>query len=289
MQQPSLAQYLINWLEQDLTQQYGTQWENIPDDESQYLYIPNKENPRTVIRLADHLCSLYEFTKHIKEEQNVLFKSIVFKEINYAGNTNGLWDAEGQEIVFENVDEVYEHYYDVLPKIENDIIKVINEGGDYTDSTGMADVHPIKVTNIVRKDGKVKLSWDGTGEDPLIKYKKEHNIKESKTNKNMKKNVVKINENTLRQIVAESVKKVLREWDDKNDEYWRDEPTIYDTVANIKVYSTKADAVAKNAFEIEDGDAKRKELDSLQNWWFPTLYTYCKSFVETWEKMRSNM
>ena len=211
MQQPSLAQYLINWLEQDLTQQYGTQWENIPDDESQYLYIPNKENPRTVIRLADHLCSLYEFTKHIKEEQNVLFKSIVFKEINYAGNTNGLWDAEGQEIVFENVDEVYEHYYDVLPKIENDIIKVINDGGDYTDSTGMADVHPIKVTNIVRKDGKVKLSWDGTGEDPLIKYKKEHNIKESKTNKNMKKNIVKINENTLRQIVAESVKKVLKE------------------------------------------------------------------------------
>lgn len=152
MQKPSLAQYLINWIEQDLTQQYGTQWEHIPDDESQYLYIPNKDNPRTIIRLADHLCSLYEFTKRIKEEQNVLFKSIVFKEINYAGNTNGLWDAEGQEIVFENVDDVYEHYYDILPKIENDIIKVINDGGDYTDSTEMADVHPIKVTNIVRAE-----------------------------------------------------------------------------------------------------------------------------------------
>lgn len=37
------------------------------------------------------------------------------------------------------------------------------------------------------------------------------NITESKKNKNMKKNVVKINENTLRQIVAESVKKVLNE------------------------------------------------------------------------------
>lgn len=36
-------------------------------------------------------------------------------------------------------------------------------------------------------------------------------ITESKTNKNMKKNVVKINENTLKQIVAESVKKVLKE------------------------------------------------------------------------------
>ncbi len=34
---------------------------------------------------------------------------------------------------------------------------------------------------------------------------------ESKTNKNMKKNVVMINESTLRQIVAESVKKVLNE------------------------------------------------------------------------------
>ena len=36
-------------------------------------------------------------------------------------------------------------------------------------------------------------------------------MKESKTNKNMKNNVVKINENTLKQIVAESVKKVLKE------------------------------------------------------------------------------
>ena len=35
--------------------------------------------------------------------------------------------------------------------------------------------------------------------------------KESKTNKNMKKNVVKLDENTLRQIVAERVKKVLKE------------------------------------------------------------------------------
>ena len=40
----------------------------------------------------------------------------------------------------------------------------------------------------------------------------DYSIEESKTNKNMKNNVVKINENTLRQIVAESVKKVLREY-----------------------------------------------------------------------------
>lgn len=45
-------------------------------------------------------------------------------------------------------------------------------------------------------------------------------IIESKTNKNMKKNVVKINENTLRQIVAESVKNVLKEY--HPDKVWRD-------------------------------------------------------------------
>ena len=39
----------------------------------------------------------------------------------------------------------------------------------------------------------------------------DYSVEESKTNKNMKKNIVKINENTLRKMVAESVKKVLKE------------------------------------------------------------------------------
>ena len=47
---------------------------------------------------------------------------------------------------------------------------------------------------------------------PKTLSSKQEIAKESKTNKNMKKNVVKINENTLRQIVAENVKKVLREY-----------------------------------------------------------------------------
>ena len=47
---------------------------------------------------------------------------------------------------------------------------------------------------------------------PKTLSSKQEIAKESKTNKNIKKNVVKINENTLRQIVAENVKKVLREY-----------------------------------------------------------------------------
>ena len=47
--------------------------------------------------------------------------------------------------------------------------------------------------------------------------KRKRNNLETKTNKNMKKNVVKINENTLRLIVKESVKKVLKEYAEGNE------------------------------------------------------------------------
>lgn len=52
----------------------------------------------------------------------------------------------------------------------------------------------------------------------------DYSIEESKTNKNMKKNIVKINENTLRKMVAESVKKVVNEWRDltASEIEWRD-------------------------------------------------------------------
>lgn len=47
--------------------------------------------------------------------------------------------------------------------------------------------------------------------DGAFKGDKSHNVSESKTNKNMKKNIVKINEATIRKVVAESVKKMLKE------------------------------------------------------------------------------
>ena len=48
-------------------------------------------------------------------------------------------------------------------------------------------------------------------QEVLLTFARQTKLTESKPNKNMKKNVVKINENTLRQIVAESVKIVLNE------------------------------------------------------------------------------
>ena len=45
-----------------------------------------------------------------------------------------------------------------------------------------------------------------------IKQERNNHNAYKQVNENMKKNIVKINEKTLRQIVAESVKKMLKEW-----------------------------------------------------------------------------
>ena len=51
----------------------------------------------------------------------------------------------------------------------------------------------------------------GQGIDWIQFTKGESAVNESKTDKDMKKSIVKINENTLKQIIAESVKKILNE------------------------------------------------------------------------------
>ena len=74
---------------------------------------------------------------------------------------------------------------------------------------------------------------------------------ESKTNKNMKKNVVKINENTLRQIVAESVKKVLKEnSSDTDSEIYQAITSFMDEIHRI--ITTDREAVEYYGEEIRD-------------------------------------
>ena len=75
----------------------------------------------------------------------------------------------------------------------------------------------------------------------------DNSIKESK---NMKKNVVKINENTLRQIVAESVKKVLNEGDSFN--FYKDKEDKSGELTK-KILFLRSDAVQLYEF-IKKGD-----------------------------------
>lgn len=96
------------------------------------------------------------------------------------------------------------------------------------------------------------------------KVKKSAKVSESKTNKNMKKNVVKLNENTLRQIVAESIKRVLKEdaydflegrdfkWNNGYDSYVLVDDSCDAVIQNYTSadgYDAKADAI---------NDAKKK-------------------------------
>lgn len=64
-------------------------------------------------------------------------------------------------------------------------------------------------------------------QEALLTFAEQTKPRESKTNKNMKKNIVKLNENALRKMVAESVKKVLKE--NKSIEYEQ----LYDKVQDV--------------------------------------------------------
>ena len=57
-------------------------------------------------------------------------------------------------------------------------------------------------------------------QEALLTFARQTKLTESKTNKNMKKNVIKLNEQQLKKIVAESVKKVLKEWEKPSD--WKE-------------------------------------------------------------------
>lgn len=220
------AQYLISYLQQCLAEM-GYEWEDIPEDKSQYLYIPNKDNPSIVIRIANHICSMWEFTKNVKPSTSVKFVSIVFKEEEYNGNNKGLWDAKGEEVIFEDIDKIFNEWWVYLDIIFQDIVNYINDNTNYSDSTSLATIVPLRIETIVKAGGSPKLSWNGEDEDPLIAYRKLQNkkgnnssssstssasptviTKESKSNKYMKRTIT---ESQLRAIVAESVKRVLFE------------------------------------------------------------------------------
>ncbi len=78
--------------------------------------------------------------------------------------------------------------------------------------------HKIKYfdLNDLPMDLIAKTYEQSLGNDAISILKQYGITNESKTNKNMKKNVVRLNEQQLKKIVAESVKKVLKEADDFN-------------------------------------------------------------------------
>lgn len=114
---------------------------------------------------------------------------------------------------------------------------------------------------------------------PALPVRGKTNKRRIKEGKNMKKNVVKINENTLRQIVAESVEKVLKEYEDRSfnsGEFYGEAldtavQTYLDSL-NIepRYFATDTEKIGKafgdKLFEIayQNGNEHRNKLDAAR-------------------------
>lgn len=136
--------------------------------------------------------------------------SIVFRDNNYAGNVL-LHKPVRRQI------SVTEYVYDLTDgsTLSDKEIAMLTKAiraaasGSFVDPLGMATE-----SDVVGKYVTQNTTTTNNGDTvPSTKWNHgmDSSIEESKTNKNMKKNVVKLNENTLRKIVAESVKKILKE------------------------------------------------------------------------------
>lgn len=110
---------------------------------------------------------------------------------------------------------------------------------------------------------------------PKTLSSKQEITKESKTNKNMKKNIVKINENTLRQIVAESVKKVLNEEFSQGTLEYEFEERI------IKRFTQAIEEAALNmARDIAGDEDMELAKQAIQNVWQDSLKRGCYERID---------
>lgn len=144
------------------------------------VVMPGSENIYQRIRIANHPYSINEWTKHeIDGLPNVRYSIFIYNPENcpqFAKLSQTKWRAEyseGVPIYEKGFNEKYLHQ--LFPKLIN-ILKTIYSGGSLEPQS-----LPLKINE------------------------------ECKTNKNMAKNKIRITENELKQIVSESVKKVLNE------------------------------------------------------------------------------
>lgn len=100
-------------------------------------------------------------------------------------------------------------------------------------------------------------------------------INESKTNMNMKKNTIKLTESQLKKVIAESVKKVLKEWDEDSDSYYGgglpdkyfddEAPQDYSiSKQQMKQLKTIADTLVEIGNEVDGGQILYKAADIIE-------------------------
>lgn len=184
---------------------------SLDEDDSWYLTVSNGSYQNVEIRISNHKTDIntWAFRQYRGQSPSTRI-SIVFRDNNYAGNVL-LHEPLRRQI------SVTEYVYDLTDgsTLSDKEIAMLTKAiraaasGSFVDPLGMATE-----SDVVGKYVAQNTTTTNNGDTvPSTKWNHgmDSSIEESKTNKNMKKNVVKLNENTLRQIVAESVKKVLKE------------------------------------------------------------------------------
>ena len=214
----------------------GFTFENAKEDSTKdgYTTYGTFKTPSAIIvvRLSNHICSMKNWTERYKPKliakpkllrrmgKNIqdpykerCFFSIVFKAFDYSVNDSGSWKAICNEYVFNPI-EVEEG--GTIGKIANDA-KGLNRGKPSTINGIQPQIREVNNENenlpkatdkipqniSVDKDGNW-VSTNGWGAD-YVSENKQYN-----TNRNMKQ-TIKLRESELRRMIAESVKRVLRE------------------------------------------------------------------------------
>ena len=189
---------------------------SIDEDDSWYLTVSNGSYQNVEIRISNHKTDIntWAFRQYRGQSPSTRI-SIVFRDNDYAGNVL-LHEPVKRQI------SVTEYVYDLTDgsTLSDKEIAMLTKAiraaasGSFVDPLGMATE-----SNVVGEYVAQNTTTTNNGDTvPSTEWNHgmDSSIEESKTNKNMKTNVVKIKENALRQIVAESVKKVLKEGDSFN-------------------------------------------------------------------------
>ena len=249
---------------------------SLDEDDSWYLTVSNGSYQNVEIRISNHKTDIntWAFGQHRGQSPSTRI-SIVFRDNNYAGNVL-LHEPARRQI------SVTEYVYDLTDgstfsdKEIAMLTKAIRAAasGSFVDPLGVATE-----SDVVGKYVAQNTTTTNNGDTvPSTKWNHgmDYSIEESKTNKNMKKNIVKINENTLRQIVAESVKKVLKEMIDDypTAEFEGQEYTIDDELPqNAKVMVHLRGSIYAFQFYPNHGESLRDCLEQkgvigdLVEWW----------------------
>ena len=188
---------------------------SLDEDDSWYITFVNSSYQVTEIRISNHKTNINTWaSRQYKTVQPTKRISIVFQDNDFSGTSMLNHPIKGKIVVLEYVYDLRDGRT-LSDKEVSQLTKAIRlaENGSFTDPIGNAIFSKIVGTYISQNtttsnnDTVPATKWN-YGADAVSESKNN----KSKTNKNMKKNVIKLSENTLRQIVAESVRRVLKEY-----------------------------------------------------------------------------